>query len=240
MDFEVRDREVVGIIGPTGCGKTTLLGLIAGFDSPTTGELEMSGKPITGPGPDRGFIFQQANVFPWLTLRENVLFAAKSGRHLNTTWSSPAGLEALADRYLESVGLTNAAKLYPYEASGGMRSRAALARVLLANPDVLLMDEPFAALDAQTRSLMHQLLLRLFRVETERTVVLITHDVEEALILCDRIYVMSSSPGTMIANVEVPFGHPREYQQTARRPEFVEMKFDIQSRLEPFLRTSGQ
>lgn len=235
VDLEVHDREVVGIVGPTGSGKTTLLNLMAGFEFPTSGEILVSGVPVTGPGPDRGFIFQQANLFPWLTLRENVLFAAKVGRGLNQKWSSPAELTALGDHYLSLVGLLDAANLFPYEASGGMRSRASLARVLLANPDVLLMDEPFAALDAQTRGLMHQLLLRLFRVETERTVVLITHDVEEAIILCDRICVMSSRPGRIVATIDVPFGHPREYREVARRPDFMDLKFEIQELLEPFV-----
>jgi NitT/TauT family transport system ATP-binding protein len=234
VSLEVDRQEVVGIVGPTGCGKTTLLNMLAGFLFPTRGQICVGGGAVTGPGPDRGFIFQQANVFPWLTVRANVMFAAQFGRDLVAPGLGHGSLLEAVDYYLTAVGLKDAANLYPYQISGGMKSRAALARVLLTNPSVLLMDEPFAALDAQTRAQMHRLLLRLFSFDTMRTVVLITHDVEEALILCDRIYVLSSGPGRIVAEYRVDLGRPREYSEIARRPDFVDLKFEILGRLERF------
>ncbi|MDA8330855.1 MAG: ABC transporter ATP-binding protein [Candidatus Dormibacteraeota bacterium] len=234
VSVTVREREVVGIVGPTGCGKTTLLNLIAGFDTPTSGLIRVYGKQFLGPGPDRGFIFQQPNLFPWLSVRENVAFAVRYGRDLPALAGTRQHLMARTDALIEEVGLSNALHLFPHQISGGMKSRAALARVLLASPAVLLMDEPFAALDAQTRIQMHTLLLHLLRSGEMKTVVLITHDVEEALVLCDRIYILSSSPGQVVAEYVVPFGRPREYSDVARRAEFVELKFEVLGRLEVY------
>lgn len=240
VSLDVGRQEVIGIVGPTGCGKTTLLNMLAGFTFPSRGKILVNGRPVTGPGPDRGFIFQQANVFPWLTVKANVMFAARFGRDLATPGFGHGSLSEAADYYLEAVGLTSAANLYPYQISGGMKSRTALARVLLTNPTVLLMDEPFSSLDAQTRAQMHRLLLKLFSSESMRTVVLITHDVEEALILCDRVYVLSSSPGRVVAEYPVNLGRPREYLDVARRPDFVDLKFEILGRLERFWAQSEQ
>lgn len=235
VSFDVPVNNVVGIVGSTGCGKTTLLNMIGGFDEPTSGRIEVDGKPVSGAGPDRGFIFQHANVFPWLTVRENVLFAAKYGRGLNANWNGPKDLEAKADQYLRQVGLHNAGNLYPYQISGGMRSRTAIARVLLANTDILLMDEPFAALDAQTRASMHRLLLEVFRGSGERTVIFITHDVDEAILLSDTIYVMSSGPGRIIARFDVPFVRPRDYAVVMKDPVFTNLKFEVLEQLQPFI-----
>ncbi|GAC1422468.1 MAG: ABC transporter ATP-binding protein [Candidatus Velthaea sp.] len=235
VSFDVPANHIVGIVGSTGCGKTTLLNLIAGFDEPSSGRILVDGRVVTAAGPDRGFIFQHANVFPWLSVRDNVLFAARYGRGLDRNWKDARELEQKAEYYLRQVGLENAAKLFPYQISGGMKSRTAIARVLLANTSILLMDEPFAALDAQTRASMHRLLLQVFRGADERTVVLITHDVDEAILLSDTIYVMSGGPGRIVAKVDVPFERPREYAAVMRDPAFTNLKFTVLEQLQPFI-----
>jgi NitT/TauT family transport system ATP-binding protein len=236
--LEVREGEHVSIVGPTGCGKTTLLNLIAGFEAPTRGSIRIGGRPVAGPGPDRGVIFQQANVFPWLTVRDNVLFAARFGRRED---GEPLGggdagaLERAAEELIRQVGLAGCEQLYPYQISGGMKARAALARVLLMGSPMLLLDEPFVALDAQTRGSMHRLLMRLMKGGGGKSLVIITHDVDEAVLLADTVYVMSRRPGRIVDRVDVPFGFPREYSAISRDPAFVACRVEVLDRLEPLI-----
>lgn len=205
FDLHVAEHEVACIVGPSGCGKTTLLNLIAGFEKPSDGALTIRGKPVAGPGPDRSVVFQQPALFPWLNVWDNVTLGPRM-RGIDD-----AKLEASANHVLESVGLEGFKTHFPYQLSGGMRQRVQIARVLVASPDVILMDEPFGSLDAQTRIIMHEVLLRLW-AEYKPTIFFITHDVEEALILGDNVYVMSRRPGRLKAKIEVPFPRPRGYQ----------------------------
>ena len=205
FDLRVAEHEVACIVGPSGCGKTTLLNLIAGFEKPTSGELTMRGRPIGGPSPERSVVFQQPALFPWLNVWDNVTLGPRMR-------GFEAGkLAQAADHVLDSIGLDGFKAHFPYQLSGGMRQRAQIARVLVANADVILMDEPFGSLDAQTRIIMHEVLLRLW-AEYRPTIFFITHDVEEALILGDHVYVMSRRPGRLKAKIEVPFPRPRGYQ----------------------------
>jgi NitT/TauT family transport system ATP-binding protein len=204
FDLQVAEHEVACIVGPSGCGKSTLLNLIAGFEAPSEGLLTVRGKPVAGPSPERSVVFQQPALFPWLTVWDNVTL----GPRLRGV--DPAALRRDAEHVLAGVGLAGFHSHFPYQLSGGMRQRAQIARVLVASPDVILMDEPFGSLDAQTRIVMHEVLLRLW-AEYKPTIFFITHDVEEALILADRVYVMSRRPGRIKASIEVPFGRPRGY-----------------------------
>jgi NitT/TauT family transport system ATP-binding protein len=204
FDFQVAEHEVACIVGPSGCGKTTLLNLIAGFESPSGGSLTMRGTAIAGPGPERSVVFQQPALFPWLNVWDNVT----QGPLLRGVDRSK--LKAAAEHVLASVGLDGFKMHFPYQLSGGMRQRVQIARVLVASPDVILMDEPFGSLDAQTRIIMHEVLLRLW-AEYQPTIFFITHDVEEALILGDHVYVMSRRPGRLKAVIDVPFPRPRGY-----------------------------
>jgi len=205
FDLSVQEHEVACIVGPSGCGKTTLLNLIAGFEAPSAGTLTVRGQPVTGPSPERSVVFQQAALFPWLTVWDNVVMGPK------LRGVDPGKLAASARHVLESVGLAGFESHYPYQLSGGMRQRVQIARVLVASPDVILMDEPFGSLDAQTRIVMHEVLLRVW-AECRPTIFFITHDVEEALILADNIHVMSRRPGRIKARIAVPFERPRSYE----------------------------
>lgn len=204
FDLRVAEHEVACIVGPSGCGKTTLLNMIAGFEKPSTGQLTVRGVPVTGPSPERSVVFQQPALFPWLTVWDNVIMGPK------LRGAEPAALHEKARQVLDSVGLAGFNDHYPYQLSGGMRQRVQIARVLVASPDVILMDEPFGALDAQTRVVMHEVVLKVW-AEYKPTLFFITHDVEEALILADRIYVMTRRPGRIKATIEVPFPRPRNY-----------------------------
>jgi NitT/TauT family transport system ATP-binding protein len=225
----------VSIVGPTGCGKTTLLNIIAGFLRPTTGTVRIEGRPIAGPGPDRGFVFQQANLYPWLTVRDNVAFGLQHGRRLRVPVSRKKDVEDRVHGYLTRVGLEYASDLFPYQISGGMKARAALGRVLISDPQILLMDEPFSALDALTRASMHKLLLELLRGEGKRTIVLITHDVEEAILLSDRVFVMSIAPATVAREFLVDFGPERDYDRLLGSPRLTSLKVEILQTLRPYL-----
>lgn len=205
FDLRVAEHEVACVVGPSGCGKTTLLNLIAGFEKPTAGRLSVRGSVVTGPSPERSVVFQQAALFPWLTVWDNVTLGPRM-RGVDR-----AKLSQDAAHVLTSVGLTGFRNHYPYQLSGGMRQRVQIARVLVASPDVILMDEPFGSLDAQTRIIMHEVLLRVWS-EYKPTIFFITHDVEEALILADHVYVMSRRPGRVKARIEVPFLRPRGYE----------------------------
>jgi NitT/TauT family transport system ATP-binding protein len=191
------------LLGPSGCGKSTLLRMIAGLDKPTSGQVLVNGEIVTHPGKDRGMVFQKYTSFPWLTVADNIAYGMK----INGV--PEAQRKETVDRLLQSVGLTEFANVYPETLSGGMQQRVAIARTLALRPSVILMDEPFGALDAQTRSDMQQLLLQIWD-ETACTILFVTHDVEEAIYLADRIFIMSSHPGTIVEDVHVPFDRPRD------------------------------
>jgi NitT/TauT family transport system ATP-binding protein len=214
INFDVRPAEFLGIVGPSGCGKTTLLRIVGGLIDALAGSVVIGGKAIDGPGPDRGFVFQQDSLFPWRTLTDNVRF----GLEVQGT-RKKASIER-AMEVIRLVGLGDFANHYPHELSGGMRQRANLARALAIEPDVLLMDEPFSALDAQTREFMQAELLRIWQQE-RKTVIFITHQIDEAVYLSDRVVVMSSRPGRIREIVDVDLPRPRDLR-VKRTPEFVE------------------
>jgi NitT/TauT family transport system ATP-binding protein len=191
------------LLGPSGCGKSTLLRLVAGLDRADSGEILVNGLPVHGPGKDRGMVFQKYTSFPWLSVEENIAYGLK----INGV--PEAQRKETVARLLKAVGLAEFAGVYPETLSGGMQQRVAIARTLALRPSVILMDEPFGALDAQTRSEMQQLLLEIWE-ETACTILFVTHDVEEAVYLADRIFIMSSHPGTIVEDVQVPFDRPRD------------------------------
>ena len=204
VSYTIADGEFVAVIGPSGCGKTTMMNMVAGFVLPTRGSVLLDGKPITGPGPDRGVIFQEYGVFPWLTVKENIAF----GLRLSANRAGSAERESICARYMTLMGLTDFADAWPKMLSGGMRQRLALARAYAVRPQFLLMDEPFGALDAQTRNAMQDLLLQVLAAEG-KTVMLITHSVEEAIYLASRIVVMSARPTRIREQIAIPFAYPR-------------------------------
>ena len=204
VSLELRQGEFVSIIGPSGCGKTTLMNIAAGFLRPSSGRVLLDGRPITGPGPERGVIFQEYGVFPWLTVRQNIAF----GLTLAANRVDAAQREQVCERYMKLMGLSDFADHHPKHLSGGMRQRLANARAYAVRPQFLLMDEPFGALDAQTRSAMQDLLLQVLQAEG-KTVMLITHSVEEAIYLSSRIVVVTARPARIREVIEVPFGYPR-------------------------------
>lgn len=208
VSFEASDKEFICLLGPSGCGKTTLLNMIAGFTEPTSGELLVSGQPVTGAGPDRGVVFQDYALFPWLSVRRNVQFGPRV-----------AGLpvrqrEALADKYLDMVGLSEFSGRYPHQLSGGMKQRVAIARALSNRPSMLLMDEPFGALDAMTRETMQDELFKISRLEP-KIILFVTHSILEAVFLADRILVMASRPGRVVADLRVEIDRPRDRTDSA-------------------------
>ncbi len=218
-NMEVLENEFICIIGPSGCGKSTLLRMLAGLDFPTGGKIVAHDKVIKGPGADRGMVFQTYTLFPWLTIEENIKFGLKLKK-------MPADEQTrIAHHYLEAVGLEKFAKNYPKELSGGMKQRVAIARALANNPDVLLMDEPFGALDPQTKASM-QLLLRQIWQKQRTTVVFVTHDIEEAVFLATKIYVMSARPGTVKEEIPVylPYDRTLELKDT---PEFIKLRREV-------------
>ncbi len=219
LSLEVRAGELVTIVGTSGCGKSTFLRLVAGLVEPTSGLIEVDGRPVSGPGPDRGMVFQAYTLFPWLNTLDNIKFVLKKQR-----LSQPEQNE-IARHYLNLVGLTGFEKAYPAQLSGGMKQRVAIARALAYNPAILLMDEPFGALDAQTRELMQELLLKVW-AESQTTILFITHDVDEAIFLADRVYVMSARPGRIRREIEVTLPRPREYELELSA-EFLAIKREI-------------
>jgi NitT/TauT family transport system ATP-binding protein len=224
FDLEVRAGEFLCLLGPSGCGKSTLLNLLAGFSEADAGEVLVDGVQVTGPGPERGVLFQTPMLFPWLNTLDNVLY----GPRARGDRSPEAQRRAL--ELLDTVGLGDAAAAYPHELSGGMRHRAAFARVLVNRPRLLLMDEPFGALDAITRVAMQRFLLHLW--ERDRmTVVFVTHDVEEAVLLGDRICVMSGTPGRTRAVLDVDLPRPRDLEMTDT-VEFARLKRQVRVSLE--------
>jgi ABC-type nitrate/sulfonate/bicarbonate transport system ATPase subunit len=202
LSLEVADREFVSIVGPSGCGKSTLLRVVAGLIEPSSGEVLLNGRRIDGPGADRGMVFQSYTLFPWLTVQGNVEFGSRLK-------AMTAGQRAMVAReYIEMVGLAGFEYHYPKELSGGMMQRVAIARALANDPDVLLMDEPFGALDAQTRLIMQELLVGLWQ-RTPKTIIFITHDIDEALFLSQRVYIMTARPGRIKQTLQVSLPHPR-------------------------------
>ena len=215
-DLDAAENDFITILGPSGCGKSTLLRIVAGLDHPDSGEVLLDGKRVTGPGADRGMVFQSYTLFPWLTVRENVCFGLHE-RGLAQTEQ----LE-IAQSFITRVGLTGFEHHYPKQLSGGMQQRTALARALANGPRMLLMDEPFGALDHQTRELMQELLLGIWETE-QKTVLFVTHDIDEAVFMGSRVVVMSARPGRIKFDGAVPFAHPRHYS-IKTSAEFVALK----------------
>jgi NitT/TauT family transport system ATP-binding protein len=216
ISLDVADNEFSVIVGPSGCGKSSLLRLVAGLAQPTSGQILASGKPVTRPGKERGMVFQSYTLFPWLTVQKNVEFGLKV-----------AGLDvaergAIARRFIAEVGLQGFENAYPKQLSGGMMQRVALARALANDPDILLMDEPFGALDSQTRSLMQELLLNIWQ-QSKKTVLFITHDIDEAILLGDHVYVMTARPGSLKERIQVDIPRPRSVDATTTAP-FIALK----------------
>ena len=233
VSMAVQDNEFITIVGTSGCGKSTFLNMVAGLAAPTAGTLTIDGHPINGPGLDRGMVFQSYTLFPWQTVLGNVLFGLAKKR-----LSRRERIDT-ARRYVAMVGLRGFDDAYPAQLSGGMQQRVAIARALAYNPSILLMNEPFGALDAQTRGLMQELLLRVWE-EHKITVLFITHDVDEAIFLSDRVYVMTARPGRIKAEVAIELPRPRLYEmQTA--PAFIALKRDVMGLIrEESLRTIAQ
>lgn len=220
IGISVADREFVSVVGPSGCGKTTLLRLFAGLEQPTEGRVETDGERIESPSPSRAMVFQSFNLFEWRTVRGNVAFG------LERLGVPESERRERVEEWLETVGLAGFADAYPEELSGGMRQRVGLARALAVDPDVLLMDEPFGALDAQTRALLQSELLDLW--EDQRTTVLfVTHDIEEALLLSDRVVVMGNDPNRIVKRVDVPFERPRHGRELQTTTEFVKHRQEV-------------
>ncbi len=235
VSLDIGAGEFVTLVGASGCGKSTLLRTLGGLEEYAEGHIECNGRAVDGPGPDRAMVFQSYSLYPWLTVMQNIKFCRRLQFHHRGT--SSADVEAAsgrADALLALMGLGHVAHAYPAELSGGMQQRVAIARALMARPDVLLMDEPFGALDAQTREVMHDLMRYLYALE-KTTVVFVTHDVEEAIYLGQRVVVMAPRPGRIDSIVEVPFGADRS-QDLKLSPEFSALKRQI---LERIRETSG-
>jgi NitT/TauT family transport system ATP-binding protein len=223
INLHVEPGEFVCLVGASGCGKSTLLNIIAGLIEPTSGEATLDGWPIIGPGPDRGLVPQAYSLFPWRTVAQNVAFG------LEIAGLDKAAMEARVAELLEVMNLTKWANARPSQLSGGMRQRVAIARSLATQPQVLLLDEPFGALDAHTRLLMQEFLVSLWR-KTGTTVLMVTHDVDEALFLAQRVYVLSSHPGRVKREIELPFGDDR-LPELRRQPEFLDLRELVQGLL---------
>ncbi|MGA9603700.1 MAG: ABC transporter ATP-binding protein [Methyloceanibacter sp.] len=216
INFVTHRREFLCVVGQSGCGKSTLVRILAGLEEPSAGEVLLEGKPVTEPGSDRGMVFQGYTLFPWLTVKKNVMF----GPEVNGYGRETAEREAL--QWLQLVGLEKFAESYPHQLSGGMKQRVAIVRALANQPRILLMDEPFGALDAQTRCRMQVHLLEIWR-KIDVTIVFMTHDLEEAIFLADRILVLSAHPGQVQELIEVPVPRPRSTAQIIS-PEFIATK----------------
>jgi NitT/TauT family transport system ATP-binding protein len=225
INFETHRREFLCVVGPSGCGKSTLVRILAGLDRQNAGEVLLAGRPVTGPGADRGMVFQGYTLFPWLTVKRNVMFGLEMNNHGRTL----AEREAL--QWLDLIGLGKYADAYPHQLSGGMKQRVAIARALANQPRILLMDEPFSALDAQTRARMQSYLLEIWR-KIDITIVFITHDLDEAVFLADRILVLKANPGEVAELIEVPVPRPRHAAQYVG-PEFRAAKDRLEALIHP-------
>ena len=225
INFKVHRREFVTVIGPSGCGKSTLIRTLAGLESATSGEVLLDGAPVNAPGPDRGMVFQGYTLFPWLTVKKNVMFG------LRNQGASDSDAESEALEWIKLVGLEKFADVYPDQLSGGMKQRVAIARALAAKPRILLMDEPFGALDAQTRSKMQAYLLEIWK-HVDITILFITHDLDEAIYLADRILVLDAHPGRVNEVIEVPVSRPRTVAQFLE-PEFLAARQRLDELIHP-------
>jgi ABC-type nitrate/sulfonate/bicarbonate transport system ATPase subunit len=220
IDFVIAEGQFVCLIGASGCGKSTLLRIVAGFDEPTTGEVSVQGKRITGPGSDRGMVFQDYALFPWMSVRQNIGFGPRQrGRPRKE-------IQEIADEFVKLVGLERFADRFPSQLSGGMKQRVAIARVLANNANILLMDEPFGALDALTREQLQREMLQIW-ARTRVTVIFVTHSVEEAVLLADRVLVMSAGPGQIDSDFPIDLPRPRDVSS----PEFNQVRRDVTRRL---------
>ena len=219
IQLQVAPGELVALLGPSGCGKSTLLNLIAGFEQPTPGQLLVNGAGVSAPGPDRGVVFQEAALFPWLTVWENVIFGPKVQGLARSEY------EDRAHEMLKIVGLSDFKNHLPVQLSGGMRQRVGIARILTLGSRVLLMDEPFGALDAQTRLTMQELLLNVWQ-QLKPTIIFVTHDIDEAIFLASTVYVMSARPGRIQTKITVPLNRPRTVADTASET-FAALKLEI-------------
>ena len=220
IDLAIPKGEFVCMIGASGCGKSTLLRIIAGFEEPTTGHVSIDGKPVAGPGSDRGMVFQDYALFPWMTVRQNISFGPRQ-RHLASEET-----DRTTDEFIRMVGLERFADRYPNQLSGGMKQRVAIARVLANNANILLMDEPFGALDALTREQLQNELLQIWK-RTGVTTIFVTHSVEEAVLLADRVLVMSAGPGRIDSDFQIALARPRDVSS----PEFNVLRRDVARRL---------
>lgn len=216
VSLEVHRGEFICLLGPSGCGKSTLLNAIAGFQPLYSGSVRVSGREVTAPGPNRGMVFQQPHLFPWKSVRSNIAHGP------SVAGKTRSEAHAIADRLIAMVGLGRFADAYPHQLSGGMQQRVSIARALANRPEILLMDEPFGALDAQTRSIMQENLLRLW-AEIKATIVFVTHDIEEAVLLADRVFVMSRGPGRILRAIEIDLPRPRSLEMSIE-PRFMKLK----------------
>lgn len=219
ISLDIKPGDFVALLGPSGCGKSTLLNIIASFEQPTSGVLTVGGQTIATPGPDRGVVFQEAALFPWLTVWENIVFGPKA------QGLPPSDYVSRAEEMLNIMGLKDFRNHLPIQLSGGMRQRVGIARVLTLGSQILLMDEPFGALDAQTRLTMQELLLSVWD-RLKPTIIFVTHDIDEALFLADKIYVMSARPGRMESVIDTQLARPRAIEMTAT-PQFNALKLQI-------------
>ncbi|MDY6874148.1 MAG: ABC transporter ATP-binding protein [Chloroflexota bacterium] len=225
INFRVHKREFVCVIGPSGCGKSTLIRTLAGLESASSGQVLLDGKAVSGPGPDRGMVFQGYTLFPWLTVKKNVMFG------LEMTGSGKVVAEEEALQWIELIGLSKFVNSYPHQLSGGMKQRVAIARALANQPRILLMDEPFGALDAQTRGKMQAYLMEIWK-NIDVTILFITHDLDEAIYLADRILVLKAHPGEVQEVIEVPVPQPRSEDQFLS-PEFLATKKRLEELIHP-------
>lgn len=215
LSLRVEDGSFLTILGASGCGKSTLLNMLAGLETPSTGRILLDGTPVTGPGPDRVVVFQKPGLYPWLSLRDNIAFGLRMRGSSSLPWRE-------VDRVIELIGLKGFEKHRPYELSGGMQQRVAIARALVMHPRVLLMDEPFGALDAQTRETMQEFLTELWE-RIQATVIFVTHDIDEAIMLGSRLVVMSARPGRISLDEPVTLGRPRDWDMITT-PDFLALK----------------
>jgi NitT/TauT family transport system ATP-binding protein len=225
LNLDIHRREFVTVIGPSGCGKSTFIRIVAGLDDCSGGQMLLDGKDVGGPGPDRGMVFQGYTLFPWLTVKRNVMFGLEMQGKARST------AEEEARSWLGMVGLSKFENSYPHELSGGMKQRVAIARALANNPRILIMDEPFGALDAQTRAQMQGYLLQIWK-KVDVTIIFITHDLDEAIYLSDRVVVMGSNPGRMVEFIENPVPRPRVPAQFSSA-EFLALKDHLEELIHP-------
>ncbi|MDP6172720.1 MAG: ABC transporter ATP-binding protein [Rhodospirillales bacterium] len=231
FNISVGEGEFVSIVGPSGCGKSTFLNVLLGLIQPNSGEMNINGKRVSGPGRDRAMVFQEFGLLPWRTVEDNVGLALE----LRGVGKKQRG--GVSAKFIDMVGLNGFESHYPHELSGGMKQRVGIARALVSDPDVLLMDEPFAALDAQTRDIMQAELLRIWQ-EAKKTVLFVTHQIEEAVYLSDRVIVMTKRPGCMKRIIDVPLERPRDYEMRVT-PEFNELKLEIWNELKDEIEPKG-